>query len=98
MQTIVDDTTGDLVLKENAVITATVTGRVTVTKGNSLSVSGTICGDLILEYDSTALIEGNVFGNVINNGGYLHIFGSVTGRVEENAGRTVIAKKSSFTF
>ena len=87
-----------MVLNENTVILATVTGQVTVKTARSLSVTGAICGDLILERGSTALVEGNIFGDVINNGGYLHLFGAVTGKVVENRGRTVIEKKSSFTF
>ena len=98
MRIIDNDVTGDLVLNENAIITATVTGQVTVRKGSSLSVTGAICGDLVLQRGTTALVEGNIFGDVINNGGYLHIFGAVTGKVEENSGRTVVEKKSSITF
>ena len=49
-----------------------------------------MAGSLILLPRSAAFVHGTVDGDIVNRGGYLEIFGTVTGQVMRQAGTTAI--------
>ena len=57
-----------------------IAGTVTVAEDTILQLHGKVAGSLILLPRSAAFVHGAVDGDVVNRGGYLEIFGAVTGQ------------------
>ena len=67
-----------------------VTGDTAVGPGAVLELLGTCCGNLTIEADGAARIDGIVVGNIENRGGKLTVRGVVNGTVTTHAGVTEI--------
>jgi len=81
---------GDTTIDEDTELHGMIAGTVTVAEDTILQLHGKVAGSLILLPRSAAFVHGTVDGNVVNRGGYLEIFGAVTGQVVRQAGTTVI--------
>ena len=81
---------GNTTINEDTQLHGTIVGSTTVSRNSVLQLHGMVMGDLILEENSTVYLHGMVNGNVINNGGYLEVFGTVNGKVIRESGETII--------
>lgn len=70
-----------------------IVGSATVTSSTTLELDGTVTGNLILKEYSRVNLHGTVNGDVVNEGGYLAVFGVVNGRVVRLGGETSIDSK-----
>lgn len=93
MGSIVGQFDQDLIIKESSSLIGQVRGNVTVCERVNLQLHGLVVGNLILKSGSEVFLHGTVDGDVINEGGYLTIYGRITGTVHDRAGKTVVAFK-----
>ena len=94
MKVIRNNIEGNTTINEDTQLHGMVVGLTTVSLNSILQLHGMIIGDLILEESSTVYLHGMVNGNVINNGGYLKVFGTVNGKVIRESGETIIDSNS----
>lgn len=52
-------------------------GSVTIARGRTFELYGTICHDLVVEAGAIVTIHGSVAGTLKNHGGNVHVFGEV---------------------
>ena len=81
---------GNTPINEDTQLHGMIVGSTTVSRNSILQLHGMIIGDLILEENSTVYLHGMVNGNIINNGGYLEVFGIVNGKIIRESGKTII--------
>ena len=94
MKIIKDKIDGNITLNEDTKLHGIIAGAATVSQNVLLHLHGVVAGNLTLEPDSHVVLHGIASGDVINNGGFLEVFGIVNGRVIRNAGNTEIAQKA----
>jgi len=85
---------GDVTLNQDTELYGMIVGSTIIEENILLKLHGTITGNLILHKKSTVLHHGTVNGDVINEGGFLNIFGVVDGQVVRKDGNTVINSKA----
>jgi len=85
---------GDLRVREEFALHGMITGTVIVEQSGILHLHGTVCQDLILEQGSRVDLHGMVTGNVLNRGGRLRVFGTITGALRHAAGQTLLDPKA----
>jgi cytoskeletal protein CcmA (bactofilin family) len=61
---------------------------VTVRPGGLLRMYGTVVGDVVVEREARAEIDGTVHGDLINRGGTVNLRGTLRGRVRTEGGTT----------
>lgn len=73
-------------------------GNLTVEEGGRVHVYGNVSGILRIEKDAKVIISGVVGGDVVNNGGRLHLddFARVMGRLRRLDGETQIDRKAQY--
>ena len=83
----------DLLLSEELIFHGMVTGNVTIDNGGKFILDGMCCKDLIIKEGGECYIHGTVVGNVDNIGGYLEVFGTISGHLRtSNNAETIIGK------
>ncbi|MFC1936582.1 polymer-forming cytoskeletal protein [Chloroflexota bacterium] len=85
---------GEFAVKENAVINGNFEGDIIVHDGNSISVFGTIKGNLTICQSANCMVVGSVEGDVINNGGRISIFGEVHGVMQGDLKNIVLLNEN----
>lgn len=94
MITITHNSQGDMDIAEDTELAGIVEGSVTVLPGSQLELRGMIIGELVLLRGSSAYIYGSLDGNIINQGGYVMVYGAVKGKIIEISGITKIDKSA----
>ena len=80
-----------VVVRDAQLLTGTISERLVVADGGTLTLLGVGEQDVVVEADGAAYIYGMVVGNVFNYGGYLEIYGIVGGYVHtDGVGVTVV--------
>lgn len=80
---------GDLILEQNTVLKGMIVGNVTVKSDVEFIVHGQITGNVFIRENSNVIVNGQINGDVINDGGYLEIYGMVK-RLFRERGKTFI--------
>lgn len=73
---------GDLRLDYDLFLRGKVTGNITIVKGGNLVLLGMCEKNIIVEAGAEAYLHGTVVGNVLNQGGYLEVYGTTGGHVD----------------
>jgi len=83
----------DILLREELIFHGMVTGNATVDNGGRLILHGMCCKNLIIKKGGECYLHGTVTGDVDNIGGYLEVYGTISGflRTDDNA-ETIIGK------
>jgi len=64
----------DITFSQNAQLKALVAKNITVIENICVKFYGIIRGDLILKKGSKMFLHGSLYGNLVNEGGELHLF------------------------
>lgn len=80
---------GDLTLEQDIVLRGMIVGNVTVKSNVEFIVHGQIKGNVFIHENSNVIVYGQINGDVINDGGYLEIYGMVK-RLFRERGKTFI--------
>jgi cytoskeletal protein CcmA (bactofilin family) len=81
---------GQTRIEQDTELRGMVSGNVTVAPGVMLELRGMVVGRLELERLSKTLLRGMVTGDVVNRGGHLEVWGTVTGRIARQDGVTIV--------
>ena len=82
MRTIDQDCEQDLELAGPVLISARVSGDVTIATGANVRITGEIVGTVTVRPQGTVVLMGRIKGGIVNEGGAVDIFGFV-GRVSD---------------
>ena len=80
---------GPTTIHEDLVLNGSVNGPVTVLPGVYALINGSINGDASVEEGAEVTVHGSVLGSVRNRG-RLDVYGTVSGEVVDEGGRTTI--------
>ncbi len=81
-------------IAEETNFAGTLDGDVIVSSGGALYLFGTISRDLTVQPGGKAMIFGTVMGDAWNWGGTLEIYGTIQGRLNRQAGTTLMGRDS----
>jgi len=81
---------GDIQLDEELILHGMVTGNITILKDGVLTLHGTCCKNIIMEKGARATLHGTVGGDVLNNEGYLEVYGTIAGSLHTINGHTFV--------
>ena len=85
---------GNLYLDYELALHGMVTGDVIVDKGGNLYLHGMCCSNLIIKEGGSVFLHGTVTGDVVNQGGYLEVYGIVGGYLQTQNGETIVDEKA----
>lgn len=80
----------DFIFDNSVEVTGQINGKVTLEQGGKLSLRGQINGNVVIREGSEMFLHGTVNGDVLNDGGLLHVFGVINGRLFRERGKTLI--------
>ena len=81
---------GDLRLSGDLTLTGQVRGTVWVASGTKFDCRGQVVGDVVVEYEGTAVVRGMVVGKILNAGGTVDLFGMAAAVDESENSKTVV--------
>lgn len=90
MRTITGKLEGPQEIMGDVTLTGMITGDVLVRSGAHLDLNGMCCASLRVEPTGSVDLRGTVAGDVTNDGGDLHVYGVVAGKLVEHGGSTVV--------
>lgn len=82
---------GSVCTTEDIVVRGILSGALEVCPSHHADIYGTVVGDITIQENASANIDGIVHGKVINNGGTININGMVDGIVFTTKGETTIS-------
>ena len=82
IQRIEEDKDGPVEVSGRTVLTATITGKLTVLEAAELQLRGEVRGDVVVRRGGALIVTGRIKGAIFNEGGAVDVFGFV-GRVED---------------
>jgi len=71
-----------------------ITGNIIIEADGELYLHGMCCKDLMIKKGGKAFVYGTVIGNVLNDGGYLEVYGVINGYLRSVDGETEIDEKA----
>jgi hypothetical protein len=81
---------GDLHVQDEFRLHGLVTGNIFVSPKGILHLHGLCAGNVYVEKDGFAYIHGTISKNLENRGGYIEVWGTITGKVYTVEGETKI--------
>lgn len=81
---------GNIALTSELTLHGMISGGVTVKKGGILHLHGMVTKNVIVEPGGIVNVQGMVLGNAINQGGELHISGTIDGQLIKKSGITKV--------
>ncbi len=86
MQLLKNNIINRLTITEDTELLATAKSTITILPPAKFILSGLLEKNLYIETGATAIIYGEVWGNVFNNGGNLEVFGVIKGELHRGKG------------
>ncbi|GEM_PF-868861 len=81
---------GDIFISEDTLLSGIVNGSITVAENTIFNLSGILNGRLFLKEKATVYLSGMVSGDIVNNGGYLEISGTINGNIIRQQGQIIV--------